>query len=203
VTRLLLATNNAHKVEEYAKLLDTIPVASLRDYPQLPDVIEDRPDFVGNAIKKALETHAHTGAITIADDSGLEVAALGGEPGVYSARWVPGTDADRYRTVLARMANVTDRRARFVCVLAVAGLSPQGPLAEGLTRQEGCVIAHGVVHGVINHGPRGENGFGYDPIFELPDGRTIAELNADEKHSISHRGHAARALLPFLRTLFS
>jgi XTP/dITP diphosphohydrolase len=198
-----LATNNAHKVEEYAKLLETIPIGSLRDYPPMPDVVEDRPDFAGNAIKKALETHAHTGAITIADDSGLEVTALGGEPGVYSARWVPGTDADRYLTVLTRMAGVTNRHARFVCVLAVAGLAPGHPLTEGLTRQGGCVIARGVVDGVINHGPLGENGFGYDPIFELPGGRTIAELKADEKHAISHRGRAARAVLPFLRTLFS
>ena len=200
---MLLASHNLHKVEEYAKLLESIPVRSLHDYPEMPDVVEDQPDFVGNAVKKAREIHAHTGAVTIADDSGLEVVALDNAPGVYSARWVSGSDAARYRALLARLEGETDRRARFVCVIAVAGLDEGLPLPDGLSWVSGCVVARGDVEGRISHAPRGVNGFGYDPVFELPDGRTAAELSADEKHAISHRGRAARALLPFLRALFS
>ncbi len=200
---MLLASHNLHKVEEYAKLLESIPVRSLHDYPEMPDVEEDQPDFVGNAVKKAREIHAHTGAVTVADDSGLEVSALDDAPGVYSARWVAGSDEDRYRALLARMEVETDRRARFVCVIAVAGLDEALPLPDGLSRVAGCVVAQGHVDGVISLAPRGVNGFGYDPVFQLPDGRTAAELSTAEKHAISHRGRAARALLPFLRALFS
>jgi len=203
MTAMLLASHNLHKVEEYAKILESIPVKSLHDYPEMPDVEEDQPDFVGNAVKKAREIHAHTGAITIADDSGLEVCALDGAPGVYSARWVAGTDIDRYQALLTRMAGEKNRRARFVCVIAVAGLDENLPLPDGLRRVSGCVVTEGAVEGRICDAPRGANGFGYDPVFEVPDGRTAAELSADEKHAISHRGRAARRLLPFLQTLFS
>ena len=200
---MLLASHNLHKVEEYAKLLESIPVKSLHDYPEMPDVVEDQPDFVGNAVKKAKEINAHTGVVTIADDSGLEVDALDGAPGVYSARWVAGSDVDRYRALLTRLDGVTERSARFVCVIAVAGLDETLELPAGLEWISGCVIARGAVEGQICQAPRGENGFGYDPVFELPNGRTAAELSATEKHAISHRGRASRTLLPFLRALFS
>ncbi len=200
--RLVVATHNAHKLGEFQQILPGLPLASLADFPPMPPVIEDAPDFAGNAIKKACAAHAHTGAICLADDSGIEVAALNWAPGVHSARYVPGSDRDRLDALLAATADATDRRARFTAVIAVAGLPADGPLPDGTWRQDGCVCARGVVEGVLARAPRGADGFGYDPIFEMPDGRTTAELPSDAKHAVSHRGRAARTLLPLLRHIF-
>ena len=199
---LLIATGNAHKLEEYGELLPGIPLCSLAEFPLAPEVVEDAPDFTGNAILKAAAAHAHTGRPALADDSGIEVAALGWAPGIRSARYVPGTDRDRLFALLAAMADHADRRARFTAVIAIAGLPADCPLPEGLSRRDGCVIARGVVEGVLTRAPRGAQGFGYDPIFELPSGRTTAELPAAEKHAVSHRGRAARAVLPVLQALW-
>lgn len=205
--RLVVATGNRHKLEELRSLLPGLPLVGLDAFPGAPEPVEDAPDFAGNAIIKARAAHAHTGLPALADDSGIEVAALGWGPGVRSARYVPGTDADRRRALLRAVGDATDRRARFVCVIAVAGLPDDAPLPPGLERRNGCVLARGVVEGEIAREERGAGGFGYDPIFELPpdaDGRrrTTAELSAAEKHAVSHRGHAARALLPLLRRSF-
>ncbi len=203
---LLIASGNAHKLEEFQALLPGLPLVGLSDYPDAPDVDETAPDFAGNAILKAQAAHAHSGLISLADDSGIAVDALGGQPGVRSARYAPGSDRDRLNALLAAMTAFPEpaqRTARFVCVIAIAGLPDGLALPAGLTRRDGCVLAHGEVVGTLTHAPRGEGGFGYDPIFAGPDGRTTAELSADEKHAISHRGRAARLIQPLLTTLFS
>ncbi|MCA9547762.1 MAG: non-canonical purine NTP pyrophosphatase [Myxococcales bacterium] len=204
--RLLIATGNPHKLDEFRALLPGLPLVGLDDFPPGPEVIESAPDFAGNAIIKAVAAYEHTGLISLADDSGIAVDALDGAPGVLSARYAPGSDRDRLNALLAAMADypeAAERTARFVCVIAIAGLPADLPLPEGLSRRDGCVIGRGVVEGTLTHGPRGEGGFGYDPIFELPDGRTSAELTAREKHAVSHRGRAARAVAPLLSAFFS
>ncbi len=199
----ILATANLHKRTEFERLLPGFSFSTLGDLPAHPEIIEDAPDFAGNAMIKAEQIHAHSGKICLADDSGLEVLALDGAPGVHSARYVPGSDRDRLIALLEAMKGREDRRARFVCVIAICGLALDGlSLPPGLERREECLLARGEVWGKISRAPRGDAGFGYDPIFERPDGRTLAEMSAEEKHSISHRGCAARLLLPLLQRLF-
>jgi XTP/dITP diphosphohydrolase len=188
--KLVLATRNAHKVSEIARLLaGTGVVAVPADaVPGAPEVEEDQPTLEGNAAKKARELAAFAGAWALADDTGLEVDALGGAPGVVSARWAgPGCSyEDNCRKLLAEMAGKTSRSARFRTVMALS--SPAGEVQTVEGRLDGAVAA----------APRGTNGFGYDPLFQLKDGRTLAELGADEKNALSHRGHALRAILPLL-----
>lgn len=200
----VLASRNPHKVREFGLLLEGAPLLGLGDFPAAPDVVEDAPDFVGNARLKAEAAWRHTGHISLADDSGLGVVALGGEPGVRSARWVAGSDADRVAALLARMAEVTDRRAYFVCALVVAGLPaafraahPQG--GERWAWRGDCAVASGRLEGTLAQAPVGQGGFGYDPIFRLADGRTVGQLSAPEKAQISHRALAAQAILPLMR----
>jgi XTP/dITP diphosphohydrolase len=203
VSRILVASGNAHKLEEYADLFPGVPVVGLGEYPDAPDPVEDAPDFIGNAIIKAKSARAHSGLMSLADDSGIAVDALDGAPGIYSARYAPGTDADRMFALLEAMEAHTDRGAQFVCAIAIAGVPEGTELPEGLSWREGCVVTQGIVRGTLTRAPRGSNGFGYDPIFELPSGRTTAELSADAKHAISHRGVAARTVIPLLNELFS
>ena len=180
---ITLATTNVGKARELARLLE-VPVEPLDGWDPPP---EDGATFEANALIKAREARvqAPPGVTVLADDSGLEVEALGGEPGVHSARFGgPGLDdAGRVRHLLARLEGVDDRRARFVCVLALIG--PGGDQT----------IVEGVLEGTIASAPRGAGGFGYDPVF-VPHGedRTVAELAPEEKDAISHRGRAARAL---------
>lgn len=180
--RLLLATQNAHKLSELRAILAPLGVAVLSpaDVGGTPEVEETGTTFAANAILKATTVAKATGCRVVADDSGLEVAALAGAPGVYSARYAP-TDEARVAKLLANLADQTDRTARFVCVIAVA--DPDGAIG----------IAEGEVRGRIDHAPRGHNGFGYDPIF-VPDGftATFAELSAADKARVSHRGNALR-----------
>jgi len=186
--RLVLATHNDHKVTELSKMLEDLDVEilSVRDLPDLPDVIEDGETLEANAVKKATAISAATGLPALADDTGLEVEPLGGEPGVFSARYAgPGaTYDDNNRKLLAALEGVPAerRRAVFRCVVAVA--LPGG----------GVRTVEGRTAGSIIDVPRGRMGFGYDPIF-LPDGstRTYAEMTQTEKNSISHRGKAVRA----------
>lgn len=202
--KLVIATGNAHKLDEYRALLPGLPLASLADFPPAPEVVEDAPDFVGNALLKARAAAAHTGRPTLADDSGIGVAALDWAPGVRSARYAPGSDRDRLEALLKATREATDRRARFTCAIAVAGL-PAAALADlppGIARHGDCAVAVGTVDGRLTRAPRGDGGFGYDPIFELPDGRTAAEIGAAEKHAVSHRGRAARIIGPWLRRIF-
>jgi XTP/dITP diphosphohydrolase len=186
--RLLLGTRNAGKVIELRALLRGLDVelqsvSDLADPP--PDPPEDAPTYAENAIFKALAYARATGLETIADDSGLEVDALGGAPGVRSRRFF-GEDArpaERNRMLLGLLDGVTDRTARFVAVIALA--QPDGRIQT----------FDGEVRGEIAESPRGEDGFGYDPVFVIAeDGRTMAEVPRDEKNAISHRGLAAAKL---------
>lgn len=191
--KLLLATANSHKVRELAEMLQNTDweVLSLADFPDITIPPEDGATFQENALIKALSAAEQSGLLTLADDSGLTVDALDGAPGVHSARFAGEghDDAANNAKLLRLLAEVpADRRgAAFVCVIALA--SPDGAF---LTTQGEC-------RGEIAHAPRGQNGFGYDPLFYLPElGRTMAELSEAEKNQISHRGRAmakARKLL--------
>ena len=195
--RLVLATRNAHKVAELRAILAaTLPgelaadldetVVGL-DVVEVPDVVESGTTFAANALLKARAVVAATGLPGLADDSGLAVDVLGGAPGVFSARWAGshGDDAANLRLLLDQLGDVPDgeRGAAFVC--AVALVTPDGTE----------VVEHGRLDGTLEREPRGAGGFGYDPVL-LPDGldRTLAQLGADEKNAISHRGHAVRAI---------
>ena len=197
VTRLLLATGNAKKLDELRRILvasgaGDLQVLGLADVPQFPQAPETEPTFEGNALVKARDAAAATGLPAVADDSGLAVDALGGMPGVLSARWSGrhGDDVANLRLVLDQLTDVPEARrgAAFVCAAAL--VLPGG-------REQ---VVLGEWRGTLVREPRGVNGLGYDPIF-VPEGeqRTAAELDASEKDAVSHRGRALRALLPALR----
>jgi XTP/dITP diphosphohydrolase len=194
VTRLRIATTNAGKLRELRQMLEPLGY-QVDDIGDLGlDIVEDGDTFAANAIIKARAVCEVTGEPAVADDSGLVVDALDGRPGVHSARYagVQGPDRDRANRVklVEEMAAVPDgeRSARFVC--AIAYLEPGGEPH----------IFRGTLEGAIGREERGENGFGYDPVFVIPnDGRTAAELASDEKNAISHRGQAIRGFVDFLR----
>jgi len=188
--RLLVATGNAGKAREFRDLLPPdVEVLTLKDLG-LPSPVEDGDTFEANARIKALAAARAAGVLTLADDSGIVVDALDGAPGIHSAYYagVGAGDAANRARLLADLAAIpgADRSARFVAVLVLA--RPDGVVAE----------ARGEVAGSVATSERGEGGFGYDPIFALPDGRTIAELPAAEKNAVSHRAIAARQMLPAL-----
>lgn len=177
-------------------LLADMPVTilSLADFPDIPDIEETGTTFEENASLKAIATTDATGLIALADDSGLEVDALEGQPGVYSNRFAGpnASDRDKYRRILDLMKDVPDekRTARFRATMAIS--TPDGTI----------VVVDGKCEGVIAHEPRGENGFGYDPIFYIPDlDKTMAELTPEEKNRISHRGKALKAARKVLQKL--
>lgn len=202
--KLLVATRSAHKMEEIREILADVPDLEILDLAQVgippapeEETLEPYHTFEENARSKARYFHARSGLPTVADDSGLAVDALGGEPGVFSRRFAPGgstgyqRDLDNNRHLLDRLAGVPDvrRTARYVCVVALEEGDGEGPLFKG------------TVEGRITHDPRGEGGFGYDPLFFVPElGRTFGEATAAEKHALSHRGKAFRALAESLRT---
>lgn len=183
---LLLATTNRHKLEEYYAIFSHLPVTlrSLREVPLEMDVEETGQTFAENARIKALAYAQATGMLSLADDSGLEIDALGGAPGVLSARFA-GRDTpyeERFRLILEQLEGLPEARrgARFRCAIALA--EPSGY----------CRVVEGVIEGVIADRPRGDHGFGYDPIFLVPElGKTTAELTPEQKNRISHRGRAA------------
>ncbi len=197
---VVLATRNAAKLRELGRILGAedhggaqIKLAGLDEYPGAPDVPETGVTFEANALLKARAIADYTGQPAVADDSGLCVDALNGMPGVLSARWAGrhGDDRANLELVLAQVADVPDRHlgAQFVCAAALV-VPGSGAREWVVTRQ---------VEGRLVRVPRGSGGFGYDPIF-LPDGfdRTTAEMTAEEKDAISHRGRAFRALTPFI-----
>ncbi len=189
MTVLVVATGNPGKLREMQQYLDGSGW-DLQLKPADLDVEETGETFAANAALKASQTALATGQWAIADDSGLAVAALGGAPGIYSARY-GSDDADRIARVLRELAGAGDRTAAFVCAVAVA--RPDGAIA---------VAVEGRCEGTILEAPRGEGGFGYDPIFWVPDlGRSFAELTVEEKRRVSHRGHAFAQVLPQLGAL--
>ena len=189
-SRLLLATANTGKLAEYRRLLGQsgVELVSPGDIGLGLEVDEDGATFLANAQKKAREFAAAAGLPALADDSGLVVDALGGEPGVQSARYGGPAldDAGRCRLLLEKLEGVGNRAARFLCVLTLA--QPGAPVRD---------VFVGQVAGRIGREPRG-GGFGYDPIFVFPDGQTMAELGEAEKDARSHRGAAVRELLAAL-----
>lgn len=201
--QLIIATQNAHKLDEFAQLLPEINLCSLCEYPSFVMPPETGDTFLDNSIIKSTAVYRHTNLISLADDSGLAVDALNGAPGVRSARYAPGSDRDRYIALLKALAGVQERAARFVACLSIVGLPSSLELPPDTFREEGVVYAFGEVHGTIAEAPRGENGFGYDPVFQLADGTTMAEVSSVEKQMQSHRAIAARKLSPLLVDYFS
>ena len=197
MTKLLVATHNQGKVKEFAEMLADLKIKwlSLDDAGVMEDVEETGSTFRENSILKARAYAAETGLLTLADDSGLEVDALDGAPGVYTARYGGAglTAVQRYQKLLEAIKDVPEpqRTARFRCVIVLAG--PDGALLGE---------SEGVCDGQIAFAPAGEGGFGYDPVFYLPQfGQTMAQLSPAEKHKISHRGRAVQAIVPRLREL--
>ncbi len=196
---LLVATRNPGKMREYRQLLSDYPglLISLDDAGVADEVEETGDNFLANAILKATTYAELSGHLTISDDSGLEVHALGGEPGVYSARYggdACQSDADRVALLLENLADIPwERRiARFRCVtaLAVPESSPSAPTGRDQPRVATVV---GSIAGVIQYEPAGDHGFGYDPVFHLPSfGGTMAQLPLEAKNRVSHRADAAR-----------
>jgi len=197
--KLLLATRNKGKIQEFHRILEEIApgeieLVGLDQFPDLADVEETGTTFEENALLKARQMSAATGLPAIADDSGLCVDALGGDPGIFSARWsgVHGDDEANLQKVLDQIKDVpdADRTAYFICVAALV-------LVDGASHCE-----EGRFHGQLLHHPVGENGFGYDPIFS-PDGYSIssAQMSAADKDAISHRGKALRAIAPHVRKM--
>ena len=186
---VVIATRNPGKFREIKAILSSLPLKflSLEDFPDLPEVVEDGATFAENAGKKARTIADFTGRLAIADDSGLVVDALQGRPGVFSSRYAGenATDGDRGQKLLEEMASIPEgkRQARFVCAMAVA--LPRGRLE----------VVEGECRGRLTSAPRGKRGFGYDPIFFVPQfGKTMAELEPEEKNRISHRGRALERL---------
>ena len=196
--RIVLATRNQHKVVELRQILADVlqgedidldtAVVSVSDISDMADVVESGVTFADNALLKARAVAAATGLPALADDSGLAVDVLGGAPGVFSARWagVHGDDKANVQLLLSQLGDVPDehRAAGFVCAAAL--VTPSGDEHVEL----------GTLRGTLIRAPRGDGGFGYDPILQIDDARTVAELPAPEKNAISHRGQALRALAP-------
>jgi XTP/dITP diphosphohydrolase len=194
---IVLATRNKKKIEEIKRITVDLPVTvlSLDNFPGCPETVEDKDTFEGNAIKKAVEVCRFTGKPALADDSGLEVDALNGAPGVYSARYAAGTgsgnDVRNYEKLLSELERVPNekRSARFVCCMALA--FPDGAIKTFFGESEGCIIRE----------PKGKSGFGYDPVF-VPEGHktTFAEMSGPEKDLLSHRGKALGKVAEFLHS---
>jgi XTP/dITP diphosphohydrolase len=191
---LVIASRNRDKFREIQEKLRALPLAvlSLADFPFVEEVVEDQPDLYGNAVKKATEVSRQTGLWALADDTGLEVNALNGEPGVLSARYSgrEATYESNCRKLLSEMRGVPDeaRQARFRTVAC-------------LRTHDGLFCVEGKVEGTISREKRGDGGFGYDPVFVLPSGLTMAELDLEEKNRISHRGQAMERMAVLIRFL--
>ncbi len=187
-SRIVLATRNEDKQREIQALLGDlgIDLLGLQAFPGAPEVIEDGATLEANAVKKAKQIAEFTGLTSVADDTGLEVEALQGRPGVHSSRYAGGgaAYADNVRKLLAELEGVPSarRRARFRCVVA-------------LCHKGAAEVVEGVCEGRITEAPQGEGGFGYDPVFYVPEyGRTFAEMTLEEKNRVSHRARAFNAL---------
>jgi len=190
---ILIATNNLGKVKEIKDILDgrQIKILTIKDFPHLPKIEEDGKTYQENAFKKARKISEYTGKICLADDSGLEIDYLKGKPGIYSSRW-GNSDEERINKVLKLLENVSinKRNAKFVCVTVL--VFPDG---KTYMVKEEC-------KGVIGFQPKGEHGFGYDPIFLVPEyEKTFAELGGKIKNQISHRGKAMRRMINIINKI--
>jgi len=200
--RLVLATHNAHKVEELRAILgDLLEGIELVGYDG-PEPVEDGDTFEANALIKARAAAQHTGLPSIADDSGISVDALGGAPGIHSARYA-GTrvDRDNLELLLANLGDEPNRAAHFTCAAALVVPPPVGSVGPDAPAEPAREFVElGIWQGSILHEPSGPNGFGYDPIF-TPAGLTVssAELRPEEKNAISHRALAFAAIMPTVR----
>jgi XTP/dITP diphosphohydrolase len=198
LTDIVLATRNRHKGAEVAALLAGlgITIRTLDEFPHAPEVVEDGATCEANAVKKAREIAAATGLPAVADDTGLEVDALGGRPGVYAARYAgdQATYEDNCRKLIHELSGVPTgkRTARFITVAALAIPS------------NGVRVTTGELPGLITDAPSGSQGFGYDPVFFVPElGKTLAELSSEEKNRVSHRAKAFMKLRDLLKVLSS
>ncbi|MBI2251884.1 MAG: RdgB/HAM1 family non-canonical purine NTP pyrophosphatase [Armatimonadetes bacterium] len=192
---LLIATSNKHKLNEIKSILKNLPLKllSLKDFPKLPKISEDQENYQKNALKKALEISKITKIPTLADDSGLEIKALSGHPGIYSARFLGNISFFKKNTAILKLLKNTPmkkRGAAFICAAALA--SPGGKIWT----------AAGICKGIIAKTKRGKFGFGYDPIFFIPKlNLTMAELPPEIKNKISHRAKALKKIKPILKKL--
>lgn len=185
---VVLATKNKGKAEEFTSLLMGVfqKIIPLRDLDSAPDIVEDGSTFRENVLKKARSISEFTQKLTLADDSGLEVEALGGCPGVFSSRYdgESARDKDNINKLLRELSGLSNRKGRFICTLAL--VTPGGKE----------IVVEGTCEGIIIDEPRGEGGFGYDPVFFVPEmNKTFAELSSEEKNRISHRARAVKALI--------
>ena len=187
---MILATNNKGKLEEIKEIFNDYEIYSLKDKRIDVDVVEDEDTFYGNALKKAKEIYDLTKEEVIADDSGLCINALNDFPGVLTHRFLgeEATDEDRNIDLIKRVNNISDRSAKVVCNLVYYN-------------GENTIIGEGILNGIIAYEPRGENGFGFDPIFELDNGKTLAELTSEEKNRVSARYLAAIDLKEKMKVL--
>lgn len=190
---ILIATNNLGKVKEIKDILDSpeIKILTMKDFPPLPKIEEDGKTYQENAFKKARKISGYTGKICLADDSGLEIDYLEGKPGIYSSRW-GNSDEERINKVLKLLENVpkNKRNAKFVCVVVL--VFPNGKIYMAKEECKGSIIFN----------PKGENGFGYDPIFLVPEyDKTFAELGDKIKNRISHRGKAMRRMINIIKEI--
>lgn len=194
IKELVLATRNPHKGTELAALLEDlgIRIRTLAEFPDAPEVVEEGKTCEANAVKKAVAVARHTGLPAVADDTGLEVEALGGRPGVHAARYAGegATYEDNWRKLLRELEGVPweRRRARFITVAAIA--TPSGKVE----------VVEGVLEGLIAEAPAGGQGFGYDPVFLVPElSKTLAQLTAEEKNRVSHRAGAFARMREILK----
>ena len=191
---IIIATRNEGKVKEFRQLFKESfeKVLSLNDFENVPEIVEDRDSFRGNALKKAETISKLFNRTALADDSGLVVESLGGEPGIYSARYA-GEDADDEKNIIKLLKNMEgkkDRKAMFVCALAI--VFPDG----------NSEVFEGECHGEITEMKIGTNGFGYDPVFYLSQyKKTMAEISPEIKNSISHRSESAKQLIDYLKNI--
>ena len=192
--KILLGSKNKGKIQEFQEAFQDsqIEILSLNDFPECPDAPETGNSFEENASQKALFYQEFTGLPSLADDSGIEVDALGGAPGIYSARYAgePANDSANNQKLLENLEGIPSekRTGRFVCVLALA---KNGQIVQ---------LSRGTAEGIVLEAPRGENGFGYDPLFFVPNlKKTMAELSITEKRQISHRGEALRKFVAWFK----
>ncbi|MBR2745549.1 MAG: RdgB/HAM1 family non-canonical purine NTP pyrophosphatase [Erysipelotrichaceae bacterium] len=188
---IMIATGNKNKVREYKEMLEPLGF-TVHDTSELTgyvEPVEDGTTFAENALIKARGVYDHVAMISIADDSGLSIRALNNEPGIYSARYMEGHEyPEKNRSLIKRLEGCEDRYAWFTCAIALIDHNGNPHVFEG------------IMEGEIAFEPAGSNGFGYDPIFMLPElGKTSAELKPEEKNAISHRGQATRKLIAYLK----